>query len=48
MRFRKPLLPALHDFLEGECRENSKNLHCFRAGDQRVNEQPGNSNISSF
>lgn len=40
MRFRKPLLPPLDHFQEGECRENSRNLHCFLAGDGRVNEQP--------
>ncbi|CAL4065298.1 unnamed protein product, partial [Meganyctiphanes norvegica] len=40
VRFRKPLLPPLDNFLEGECRENSRNLHCFQAGDVRVNEQP--------
>ncbi|XP_053639505.1 salivary peroxidase/catechol oxidase-like isoform X3 [Cherax quadricarinatus] len=40
VRFRKPLLPPLHHFQEGECRENSRNLHCFLAGDVRVNEQP--------
>ncbi|XP_076048302.1 peroxidasin homolog [Oratosquilla oratoria] len=41
VRFRKPLLPPLTHFFEGECRENSRNLHCFQAGDVRVNEQPG-------
>ncbi|XP_050717062.1 peroxidase-like isoform X2 [Eriocheir sinensis] len=41
VRFRKPLLPPLNHFIEGECRENSRNLHCFQAGDIRVNEQPG-------
>ncbi|KAF2346440.1 hypothetical protein FHG87_022804, partial [Trinorchestia longiramus] len=41
VRFRKPLLPALDGFVDGECRENSRNLHCFHAGDLRVNEQPG-------
>ncbi|KAL7637821.1 UNVERIFIED_CONTAM: hypothetical protein RMT77_011433 [Armadillidium vulgare] len=41
MRFRKPLLPPLHHVKEGECREDSRNLHCFLAGDQRVNEHPG-------
>ncbi|XP_037780731.1 chorion peroxidase-like [Penaeus monodon] len=40
VRFRKPLLPPLDHFEEGECRENSRNLHCFQAGDLRVNEQP--------
>jgi len=40
VRFRKPLLPPLETFQEGECRENSRNLHCFRSGDMRVNEQP--------
>lgn len=40
VRFRKPLLPPLDHFVEGECRENSRNLHCFLAGDIRVNEQP--------
>ncbi|XP_042207308.1 peroxidase-like [Homarus americanus] len=40
VRFRKPLLPPLNHFDEGECRENSRNLHCFHAGDVRVNEQP--------
>ncbi|XP_066966449.1 peroxidase-like [Macrobrachium rosenbergii] len=40
VRFRKPLLPPLDHFDEGECRENSRNLHCFLAGDVRVNEQP--------
>lgn len=43
VRFRKPLLPPLEKFIEGECRQNSKNLHCFKAGDLRVNEQPGES-----
>ena len=45
VRFRKPLLPALFNFEEGECRENSRNLHCFQAGDLRVNEQPGKLDI---
>ncbi|KAK4304133.1 hypothetical protein Pmani_023906 [Petrolisthes manimaculis] len=40
VRFRKPLLPPLQHFDDGECRENSRNLHCFQAGDLRVNEQP--------
>ncbi|XP_063858691.1 LOW QUALITY PROTEIN: peroxidase-like [Scylla paramamosain] len=40
VRFRKPLLPPLDHFIEGECRENSRNLHCFQGGDVRVNEQP--------
>ena len=47
VRFRKPLLPPLDNFLEGECRENSKNLHCFRAGDLRVNEHPGENQLSN-
>ncbi|CAG0879788.1 unnamed protein product [Darwinula stevensoni] len=41
LRHRKPLLPPLEDLSTMECRENTPNLHCFLAGDSRVNEQPG-------
>ncbi|XP_023335820.1 chorion peroxidase [Eurytemora carolleeae] len=42
LHIRKPLLPPLES-LEAEeaCRIKSPNLHCFHAGDERVNEQPG-------
>ena len=48
VRFRKSLLPPLREFLDGECRNNSENLHCFQAGDLRVNEQPGEIFFESF
>ena len=42
LHIRKPLLPALSpDLAAEECRTRTANLHCFQAGDDRVNEQPG-------
>ncbi|CAG0892265.1 unnamed protein product [Cyprideis torosa] len=41
LRHRKELLPPLREPYEDECRPSSANLHCFHAGDRRVNEQPG-------
>ena len=42
LHIRKPLLPALDQRTASEeCRISTPNLHCFRAGDGRVNEQPG-------
>jgi len=42
LHIRKPLLPALSpEHAEEECRSRTPNLHCFKAGDDRVNEQPG-------
>ena len=42
LHIRKPLLPALSPELAAEeCRTRTANLHCFHAGDDRVNEQPG-------
>ena len=42
LHIRKPLLPALSPELAvEECRTRTANLHCFQAGDDRVNEQPG-------
>jgi hypothetical protein len=39
---RKALLPPLEEVEEGECRHVHDTKHCFAAGDNRVNEQPGN------
>ena len=42
LHIRKPLLPALEvQSAEEMCRISTPNLHCFHAGDNRVNEQPG-------
>ena len=42
LHIRKPLLPPLNpESAEEECRIRTPNLHCFHAGDDRVNEQPG-------
>ena len=42
LHIRKSLLPPLEAHLaKEECRITSRNLHCFHAGDSRVNEQPG-------
>jgi len=42
LHIRKPLLPALSPEASAEeCRIRTPNLHCFHAGDHRVNEQPG-------
>ena len=41
MRSRKNLLPSEEHPLENECRSSSANLHCFKGGDSRTNEQPG-------
>jgi len=42
LHIRKPLLPPLgHERAEEACRIRTPNLHCFKAGDSRVNEQPG-------
>ncbi|XP_037082057.1 peroxidase-like [Pollicipes pollicipes] len=41
LRYRKPLLPPGDVNVHSECRMTSDNLHCFTAGDDRVNEQPG-------
>lgn len=42
MMFRKALLPVLEKPLNDECRSHSPNMHCFKGGDSRTNEQPGN------
>ena len=42
LHIRKPLLPPLSPQASAEeCRIRTPNLHCFQAGDHRVNEQPG-------
>ena len=42
LHIRKPLLPPLDEAAASEeCRIRTPNLHCFQAGDDRVNEQPG-------
>jgi hypothetical protein len=41
MMFRKALLPVLEQPLNDECRSHSPNMHCFKGGDSRTNEQPG-------
>ena len=42
LHIRKPLLPPLSPRAAAEeCRIRTPNLHCFHAGDDRVNEQPG-------
>jgi hypothetical protein len=41
MMFRKALLPILESPLNDECRSHSPNMHCFKGGDSRTNEQPG-------
>ena len=42
LHIRKPLLPPLSpEAAAEECRIRTPNLHCFHAGDNRVNEQPG-------
>eukprot|EP00095_Tigriopus_kingsejongensis_P007792 maker-scaffold370_size193435-snap-gene-0.40 protein:Tk07792 transcript:maker-scaffold370_size193435-snap-gene-0.40-mRNA-1 annotation:"hypothetical protein DAPPUDRAFT_320790" len=42
LHIRKPLLPPLdQEIAQEECRISTPNLHCFEAGDERVNEQPG-------
>lgn len=42
MMFRKALLPVLESPFDDECRSHSANMHCFKGGDSRTNEQPGN------
>ena len=42
MMFRKALLPILESPLDDQCRSHSPNMHCFKGGDSRTNEQPGN------
>ena len=41
MMFRKALLPVLERPFSDECRTHSPNMHCFKGGDSRTNEQPG-------
>lgn len=41
MMFRKALLPVLEKPFNDECRSHSPNMHCFKGGDSRTNEQPG-------
>jgi peroxidase len=41
MMFRKALLPILESPLDDQCRSHSPNMHCFKGGDSRTNEQPG-------
>lgn len=42
LHIRKSLLPPLaQETANEECRISTPNLHCFQAGDERVNEQPG-------
>ncbi|XP_040568625.2 LOW QUALITY PROTEIN: salivary peroxidase/catechol oxidase [Lepeophtheirus salmonis] len=42
LHIRKALLPPLESTVANEeCHITTKNLHCFHAGDQRANEQPG-------
>ncbi|XP_046632725.1 peroxidase-like isoform X2 [Daphnia pulicaria] len=45
MMFRKALLPVLEKPLNDECRSHSPNMHCFKGGDSRTNEQPGLSSM---
>ena len=49
LHIRKPLLPPLNKkAAEEECRIRTPNLHCFHAGDDRVNEQPGLATIHTL
>ncbi|TRY75389.1 hypothetical protein TCAL_06346 [Tigriopus californicus] len=42
LHIRKSLLPPLaQETANEECRISTPNLHCFEAGDERANEQPG-------
>ena len=41
MSFRKALLPVLEKPLDDQCRSHNPNMHCFKGGDSRTNEQPG-------
>ncbi|KAG1679873.1 Peroxidasin [Nymphon striatum] len=42
LKNRKELLPAINRHIGAdECRNHTKTLFCFRAGDARCNEQPG-------
>ena len=43
LQYRKPLLPPGAADVHSECRMTNDNLYCFTAGDDRVNEQPGQS-----
>lgn len=45
MMFRKALLPVLEKPFSDECRTHSPNMHCFKGGDSRTNEQPGNTSV---
>ena len=47
LRYRKPLLPPGGADVHSECRMTNDNLYCFTAGDDRVNEQPGQSALQS-
>jgi len=49
LHIRKPLLPPLEQqSAEEMCRISTPNLHCFHAGDGRVNEQPGLATIHTL
>ena len=49
LHIRKPLLPPLEANTAAEmCRISTPNLHCFHAGDGRVNEQPGLATIHTL
>jgi hypothetical protein len=39
---RKALLPPMDNDKSNDCRQLDPAKHCFAAGDERVNEQPGN------
>lgn len=41
MMVRKALLPVLEHPLDDQCRSHNPNMHCFKGGDSRTNEQPG-------
>lgn len=46
MMSRKALLPILEKPFNDECRSHSPNMHCFKGGDSRTNEQPGILSVS--
>ena len=48
MMFRKALLPILEKPLDDQCRSTSHNMHCFKGGDSRTNEQPGTQKQRQF
>jgi len=45
---RKALMPELLNPQEDECLSKSRNIHCFKGGDNRANEQPGLSSMHTM